>query len=44
MTSETTQAPKKDLRALMVVAWVWVAVPFGYGIVKLLQKIDALFS
>ncbi|MGQ0623548.1 MAG: MFS transporter small subunit [Sporichthyaceae bacterium] len=32
------------LRPLMVFAWIWVATPFSYGIYKLLQKIDALFT
>ena len=28
---------------LTVVAWLWVAIPFLYGVVSLLGKIGALF-
>jgi hypothetical protein len=27
-----------------VLAWVWVAVPFGYGLYELFVKIPALFG
>lgn len=30
--------------ALLVGAWLWVAIPFGYGLFELVQKIPALFS
>jgi hypothetical protein len=30
--------------ALAVVAWLWVLVPFGYGLYQLLIKIPALFG
>lgn len=29
---------------LMVVGWVWVAVPFGYGVWRLLERVSNLFS
>jgi hypothetical protein len=29
---------------LMVIAWAWVAVPFGYGIYELIQKVTQLFN
>jgi hypothetical protein len=29
---------------LVVVAWLWVAVPFAYGLFQLLLRIPALFS
>jgi hypothetical protein len=29
--------------ALVVLAWVWVAAPFLYGLIALLLKIPALF-
>ncbi len=29
---------------LLVVAWLWVVVPFGYGLFQLLLRIPALFS
>ena len=30
--------------ALAVFAWLWVLVPFGYGLYQLLIKIPALFG
>ena len=30
--------------ALAVIAWLWVLVPFGYGLYQLLIKIPALFG
>ncbi len=29
---------------LLVLAWLWVLVPFGYGLYFLLLRIPALFS
>jgi hypothetical protein len=29
---------------LMVLAWLWVLVPFGYGVSELVVKIPALFG
>jgi hypothetical protein len=31
-------------RALTVLAWLWVLVPFAYGLYQLLIKIPALFG
>ncbi|MGQ0845435.1 MAG: MFS transporter small subunit [Sporichthyaceae bacterium] len=45
-SSETATAPPgmdPKLRPLAVLAWLWVLVPFGYGIYKLLEKINDLF-
>lgn len=50
MSVETT--PTKDaptpmdpkLRPLLVFMWLWVGIPFSYGIYKLLEKVDALFT
>ncbi len=30
--------------AVAVVAWLWVLVPFGYGLYQLVVKIPALFG
>ncbi|SHM05993.1 MFS transporter small subunit [Streptomyces noursei] len=30
--------------ALTVVAWLWVAVPFAYGLYELMLKLKQLFS
>jgi hypothetical protein len=42
MSSETT--PGIDQRLLILLTWIWVGVPFGYGIYQLMHKIHALFS
>ena len=31
-------------RTLLVVAWLWVTVPFLYGLVALIQKVSLLFT
>ncbi len=28
---------------LMIVAWLWVAAPFTYGLVQLVRKVTQLF-
>jgi hypothetical protein len=30
--------------ALMVVAWLWVALPFAYGLYQLIVKVTQLFQ
>lgn len=30
--------------ALMVLVWVWVGVPFTYGVYELVQKVTQLFT
>lgn len=42
-SAETTSTPTVR-RVLLVVAWLWVIVPFLYGLVALLSKIPALFG
>ncbi|GAA0634993.1 hypothetical protein GCM10009547_43910 [Sporichthya brevicatena] len=32
------------LKPVMVFAWLWVAAPFTYGLWKLFEKIDKLFT
>jgi hypothetical protein len=29
---------------IAVLAWAWVAIPFGYGVYQLLTKVAQLFS
>ena len=29
---------------LLVLAWLWVAVPFAYGVYELIQKVAQLFG
>ncbi|AOS62432.1 MFS transporter small subunit [Actinoalloteichus hymeniacidonis] len=31
-------------RALMVVAWLWVSLPFGYGLAQLIGTVAGLFT
>jgi len=46
MSTPTDSAVTKPAASmpLVVLAWLWVAVPFGYGLYQLLIKIPALFS
>jgi hypothetical protein len=46
MSTSTDSAMTKPAGStpLVVLAWLWVAVPFGYGLYQLLIKIPALFS
>lgn len=41
MTEEHAESGSTMLAA---VAWIWVGVPFAYGLVQLFTKIPALFS
>ncbi len=40
----TTPRPPAANPAVATVAWLWVLVPFGYGVYELLIKLPALFS
>jgi hypothetical protein len=40
----TTTEAKPVGMLLAVLAWLWVLVPFGYGLVQLLGRIPALFG
>jgi hypothetical protein len=40
--SEFTQVQSRT--GLMVVAWLWVALPFAYGIYQLFLKVVQLFG
>ena len=44
MSERTNRAPARSRKALGTVAWLWVGVPFAYGLIQLLAKIPALFS
>ena len=44
-TSETSQEIRPSgagLRVLTAFAWIWVGVPFAYGLYQLIAKIPAL--
>ena len=32
------------LRTVMIIAWLWVAIPFAYGLYELILKAKNLFS
>jgi len=44
-TPETTQEkPASSMLVIGIVAWLWVLIPFAYGLYQLLIKIPALFA
>ena len=44
-TGDRAQAPSAGTqRVIGVVAWLWVGLPFLYGLVQLVAKIPALFA
>lgn len=44
MSDQPIEAPLPRVKALGAVSWLWVGVPFGYGLYELLAKIPALFT
>jgi hypothetical protein len=44
MSIEMTGSVSSSRRALTVLAWAWVTLPFLYGVYQLLIKIPALFG
>lgn len=43
MTDHSSEAKSRNL-ILGIVGWIWVGVPFCYGLVQLFTKIPALFT
>jgi len=45
-TQSDTAAPGTESRytALKVVAWLWVGLPFAYGVFELIRKLAQLFA
>ncbi|GAA1297228.1 MULTISPECIES: MFS transporter small subunit [Planotetraspora] len=41
MTEQTETASRTPL---MILAWLWVGLPFAYGVYELLLKLSQLFS
>jgi hypothetical protein len=41
MTEQRT-APNRPL--LLILAWLWVVLPFAYGVYELIRKVTQLFS
>ena len=44
MTTHTREHRPPVSPAVVVLAWLWVLVPFGYGLYQLVLKIPALFG
>jgi hypothetical protein len=49
MSDQTTESELHDYRPTVpkiyiALAWVWVAVPFAYGLFELVQKVQQLFQ
>ena len=42
-SSESSQNPP-DRRPLIVLAWLWVGIPLGYGLYELVRKATQLFT
>jgi hypothetical protein len=42
VNSATSWGPLQRVGAVLL--WLWVVVPFGYGLVQLLARIPALFG
>jgi hypothetical protein len=40
--TEQRAAPNRTL--LLIVAWLWVILPFAYGVYELIRKVTQLFS
>jgi hypothetical protein len=41
--SEQSQSPPNRI-PLLILAWLWVVLPFGYGVYELIRKVTQLFS
>jgi hypothetical protein len=44
MSASTETAGRPISPVLAILAWLWVLVPFGYGLYQLVIKIPALFG
>ncbi|WAJ46507.1 hypothetical protein OK015_08620 [Mycobacterium sp. Aquia_216] len=44
MTERSIEATSRRVWPLGIVSWVWVGVPFVYGLYELVVKIPALFT
>ena len=43
-TPESTQDKPASTLVIGIVAWLWVLIPFAYGLYQLIIKIPALFA
>jgi hypothetical protein len=44
MSDRSIEATWPPVKALGIVSWLWVGVPFTYGVYELVVKIPALFA
>jgi hypothetical protein len=44
MSNQSSRSTSPRIKALGVVSWLWVGVPFTYGVYELVVKIPALFA
>jgi hypothetical protein len=46
MTTRSDTAPGTESRhtGLKILAWLWVGLPFAYGVFELIRKLTQLFS
>ena len=44
MSNRPIQATSPRNKALGIVSWLWVGLPFTYGVYELVVKIPALFA
>jgi len=44
MSVRTVDVTPPRIQAVGIVSWLWVGVPFAYGVYELLAKIPALFG
>lgn len=44
MTEQTIEPTSPRLKLLGLASWLWVGVPFAYGLYELVVKIPALFT
>ena len=42
MTEQSQRPPSRTV--LLIIAWLWVVLPFGYGVYELIRKVTQLFS
>ena len=43
-TPESTQERSSGTLVIGILAWLWVLIPFAYGLYQLIIKIPALFA
>jgi hypothetical protein len=43
MSNDSSPSPP-DRRGLIVLSWLWVGIPLGYGVYELVQKATQLFT